>query len=209
MSFSDFTISELESRFGLSFTDQIDLFANVPPVAISRQLQETLQETLALALAISTEKARSELIIAPVLVEVRRQLDRRVSLFSGIDLNVDPDQGLKGTCHFIFGLTSIQVDLDAPIAVIVEAKNENIKQGVGQCAAEMLAAQLFNQKRQHGSPIISGVVTTGSEWRFLTLSGKSVAVDLTLYSLQPVERIVGILVHMIKRAQSTATLTAA
>jgi hypothetical protein len=53
-----------------------------------------------LALNINTEKARSELIIAPLLVELRRLLNREISLFSGIDFTVDENQNLNGFCDF-------------------------------------------------------------------------------------------------------------
>ena len=36
---------------------------------------------------------------------------------------------------------------EAPVVVVVEAKNENMKQGIIQCIAEMVAAQQFNQQR--------------------------------------------------------------
>jgi hypothetical protein len=51
-----------------------------------------LEQKIPLALALSTEKARSEFIIAPILAEVREQLGKRFSLFSGIDFTVDISQ---------------------------------------------------------------------------------------------------------------------
>jgi hypothetical protein len=49
----------------------------------------------------NSEKARSELIIAPILVDLRRQLNEQISLFSGVDFTVDETKGLNGTCDFI------------------------------------------------------------------------------------------------------------
>jgi hypothetical protein len=46
-----------------------------------------LQENVALALNINTEKARSEMIIAPMLIEVRKLLKKQVSIFSGIEFH--------------------------------------------------------------------------------------------------------------------------
>src|SRR5262249_8767353 len=151
-----------------------------------------------LALAISTEKARSEMIIAPVLIEVRRQCEHQVSLFSGIELNVDPERGLKGVCDFLLSRSAEQLTLEAPVVAVVEAKNENMRQGIGQCIAEMLAAQVFNRQRKQELPTVYGVVTTGSNWRFLILRDKVVVADLTEYFIREVDRIVGILVGMLR-----------
>ena len=48
--------------------------------------------------------------------------------------------------------------------------------------------------------MVYGVVTTGSAWKFLRLTGTSVMVDTTEYHISQVERIVGILVAMMKEA---------
>ncbi len=97
MPYGEFSIAEVKSRFQLRIAEAEEYFADIPPVAISDLLKQTLAENIPLAVVISTEKARSELIIAPVLLEVRRQVQRRVSLFSGVEFTVDPSQGLNGT----------------------------------------------------------------------------------------------------------------
>jgi len=201
MAYNEFSIDNLKQRFGLQIDETSDLFAGVAPVAVSSLLQENLRENVPLALAISTEKSRSEMIIAPILIEVRRQLQRRISLFSGVDFTVDVDLGLRGVCDYLLSLSAEQLIIEAPVVAIVEAKNENIKQGISQCIAEMVAAQLFNQRRNNAIPTVYGVVTTGSNWKFLQLTGTTVCVDLPEYYIKEVERIVGILVHMVQDAQ--------
>src|SRR5689334_20291197 len=89
VAFGDFSIGEVKRQFGLILDESGDHFAGISPVAPSPWLGETLREGVPLALAIGTEKARSELIIAPVLVEIRRQLSHRISLFSGVEWTVD------------------------------------------------------------------------------------------------------------------------
>ena len=93
MAYSDFSLSELKKLFSLTINETIDLFAAVPPVECSEHLDFTLKENIPLATAINTEKARSEMIIAPILIEVRRRLNYQVSLFSGVDFNVDTARG--------------------------------------------------------------------------------------------------------------------
>ena len=83
---------------------------------------------------------------------------------------------------------------------VVEAKNESIKIGLAQCMAEMLAAQKFNSQRGTETPILYGVVTTGSAWKFLRLSGVEVVVDEAEYHIEQLETILGILVYMVREA---------
>ena len=133
--------------------------------------------------SIHTEKARSEFIVAPILAEVRKLMNHRISLFSGVDFNVDPAQGLNGTCDFILAASPVQLFLQRPVVMIVEAKNDNIKSGLGQCVAEMVAARLFNERQGDGPSTIHGAVTTGSIWRFLKLDGATVFIDQPEYYL--------------------------
>ena len=140
-------------------------------MAVSDFLTQTLTENIPLAVAISTEKARSELIIAAVLLEARRQVQRRVSLFSGVEFTVDPSQGLNGVYDFLFSLSQEQLTIEAPVVSVVEAKNDSLKSGLGQCMAEMVAASLFNKQKRRELPRVYGVVTTGSLWKFLQLQG--------------------------------------
>lgn len=150
---------------------EADVFAEVAPIPPSLRLQETLDETMAIALAVSTEKAKSELIISPVLVEARWQFMGHVSLFSGVDFTVDPEVGLGGVCDFLFSLSPLQLIVQAPVVAVMEAKNDNLKSGLGQCFAELLTAQRFNARRGLEILRLYGVVTTGSLWKFLCLSG--------------------------------------
>lgn len=131
---------------------------------------------------------------------MRRQFQKRISLFSGIEFNVDIERGLRGVCDYLLSLSPLQLTIQAPVIAVVEAKNENIKAGLGQCVAEMLAAQQFNQERDNPIRDIYGVVTTGSNWRFLRLRETTVVVDSTEYQISAVEQIVGILVGMIREA---------
>jgi hypothetical protein len=200
MAYNDFTLTGLKKQFGLQIREEGDLFAHVAPVGLSEMLRQALQEYVPLALDISTEKARSEFIIAPVLAEVRRQLHNRISLFSGVEFNVDIEQGLRGVCDFLLSLSPLQLAIEAPVVAIVEAKNENIKQGIVQCIAEMVAAQKFNSDQGNPVRAVYGAVTTGSIWKFLRLTDGIVTVDSREHYISEAERIVGILVSMLREA---------
>ena len=71
----------------------------------------------------------------------------------------------------------------APVFSLVEAKNDNIELGLGQCVAQMLGAQLFNLKEGHPIPIVYGCVTTGEDWQFLTLEDQTVTIDTKRFYL--------------------------
>ncbi len=193
MAYSDFTLSKFKKNFNIRIDEEADLFANVEPREISDTLSISLEETTELALAINTEKARSEMIITPILLEVRRKANYQISLFSGSDFNVDAEKGLNGYCDFVISRSKEQLTINAPVMIIVEAKNENIKGGLGQCAAAMLAAQLFNQQEGNEIKTIYGAVTTGDIWKFLKLEGTDVFIDLNNYYIKEINKILGIL----------------
>lgn len=193
MAYSDFKLSEIIKLFGLNLRETSELFAAVAEVECSEYLAFTLKENVNLAVAINTEKARSEMIIAPILLEMRRRLNYQVSLFSGIDFNVDNQRGLNGICDFIVSRSVEQLFLRAPIITLVEAKNENLKTGFGQCVAEMVAAQLFNEREGNEIQTVYGIVTIGTIWRFLKLQGQVIQIDLAEYYISDVNKILGIL----------------
>ncbi len=204
MAYNNFTLQKLKKDFGLQVDEQSNLFAAVEPVAGSELLNTTLQETVQLAIAINTEKARSEMIISPVLLEVRRQAHGQISLFSGTEFNVDEEKGLVGYCDYILSRSSEQLTINAPIILITEAKNENIKAGLGQCIAGMVAAQQFNQQEEQAIDTIYGAVTTGEIWKFLKLVNTIVSIDLTDYYILPnLNKILGILLHSLQLTNLT------
>ncbi len=189
MAYDTFTLDQLKRDFGLTVIETTDAFADVAPVTVSAQLREALADGAPLALAISTEKARSEMIIAPVLMEVRRQLKGTIGLFSGTDFTVDAARGLSGFCDFLLSQSPEQLTIEAPVLANVEAKNENMRAGISQCLAELVAAQMFNDGRGRPHTPVHGAVTTGSNWLFLRLEGQRASVDLTEYYLSDVGRI--------------------
>ncbi|MGH8497732.1 MAG: hypothetical protein ACRERV_02830 [Methylococcales bacterium] len=192
MSYNDFNLDDLKSKFGLVFTEDRSLFAHVSTMEISPDLANILSEFVPLALAIDTEKARSEFIVAPILGRLKMSLNR-ISLFSGIEFNVDKDLGLSGYCDFIISRSKEQYSLDAPVLMMVEAKNDNIKSGLAPCGAQMIAAQRFNESRKSSLETVYGCVTTGSIWKFLELNGKDFYIDTLEYHIQTPGKIMGIL----------------
>lgn len=196
MAYNDFTLAKLRQRFGLTIRESAQLFAATPRAELPAHLATSLERYLPLARNLNTEKAKSELVIAPVLLELKLRYADRLSLFSGLDLPVDATLGLTGRCDFLLARSPGQLDLVAPVCVVVEAKNEDMIAAIPQAIAEMVAARRFNEAA--GTPIepIYGAVTTGLLWRFLKLEGGLASVDDDEYPIQAPERIFGILTLM-------------
>ena len=201
MAYSDFTLKKVKAEFQLKTVESVSLFDEVPEAEISSYLAATLARNVPLALSINTEKARSELIIINILVEAKEMLAESISLFSGIDFTVDREKGLSGFCDYILSQSAEQLYLDVPVMAVVEAKNEDIISGLGQCIAEMYAAKLYNEKENRLLPCIYGAVTTGDEWKFLKLAEDTVFIDKPSYYISSIGKIMGVLAHMLKKAQ--------
>ncbi|MCI5130188.1 MAG: hypothetical protein D3904_01405 [Candidatus Electrothrix sp. EH2] len=199
MPYSEFTIKQVKEAFDLTIIENKSLFEGVDPVNLDDSVKKRLDEYVPLALAVNTEKARSEFIIAYLLLELRTDLSSHISLFSGIDFDVDKEQRLNGFCDFIISLSTEQFFLTSPVIAVVEAKNENIIGGIGQCLAEMVAARIFNEREGNIVEHIYGVVTTGSVWKFLKLTDDKAAIDRKEYHIEQAGKIMGILAAMVRQ----------
>lgn len=199
MAYSDFKLNEVIQRFGLTVNEGSGLFASVLEEDCSDLLATILGENVDLAVSINTEKARSEMIISPILLELRRKFNCEISLFSGVDFTVDAQQGLNGFCDFIISSSKEQLFVRAPVITLVETKNENLRSGFGQCIAEMIAAQLFNEQQGNAIQTIYGVVTIGTIWQFFKLTENIISIDLSEYYIKDIKKILGILVSAIRQ----------
>jgi hypothetical protein len=168
------------------------------PIDPSETLKNFLEHSLPVATATGSEKARSELIISPVLLEVRQILKQQISFFSGEDFTVDEALGLNGICDFLLSRSVELIEIEAPVFILVEAKKADLKVGLGQCAAEMVAAQKFNQMKGQVITTIYGCVSNGTQWRFMQLQDKLLTIDLYDYPLPPVGQILAFLTWMAK-----------
>ncbi|MDZ8257571.1 hypothetical protein [Nostoc sp. ChiQUE01b] len=200
MPYSQFTtISKVKEAFGLKTQEGGRFIPITESIEASATLTAYLEESLPLASSAS-EKARSEGIIYPVLLEVRRILNRQISLFSGEDFTVDEAAGLNGMCDFLLSRSPEVLEIEAPAIVIVEAKKADLRTGFGQCIAEMVAAQRFNTAKNRPIAVIYGSISSGTQWRFLKLEDNIVTIDLMDYPLPPVEQILGFLVWMVQNS---------
>jgi hypothetical protein len=193
MAYSDFDLRTARERFALTLREDLDLFVATPEVEVDRQLREFLRVWSPAAVAMNTEKARSEMIIAPILMEAVRLSGYQLNLFSGLSLDVDKDRGLNGVCDYLLALSPERFFLSHPVMAVVEAKREDITGGLGRCVAAMVGAREFNQREGLMERVVHGAVTTGSIWRFLKLEGDVVFIDLPEYYFHQLSKILGIL----------------
>lgn len=203
MPYSQFTtLNQAIAAFDLRLQNKSGLFATTTPIPPSEWLTDTLDRYLELATNIGTEKAKSELIVTPVLLEIYGLFAERISYFSGITLTVDASAGLNGECDFILSGDANQIEVSAPILTIVEAKNDDIKSGIGQCVAQMVGAQRFNGARGQHKTIYGGV-TTGEIWKFMKLEGDILWIDLSEFFITQLPKILGILSEPFHNALET------
>jgi hypothetical protein len=148
------------------------------------------------ALGVNSEKARSEFIIAPLLAEMRLRVGPSVNVLPGVTFEVDKAKGLTGFCDFLIAQSPEFYYVQGPIVAVVEAKKEDLIGGLGQCAAEMVAIRLFNERDGTPVPAVFGCVTSGNTWRFLKLAESRLIIDRPEYHLRDAAKILGILVSI-------------
>ncbi len=198
MAYLDFTtIRQVEKQFGIQQIRK-NIFDDILETTPSDRLLLELKE--ADELPLFSEKAKSELLIMPILREVRRQ-HKTFSIFSGYTFDVDKSQSLNGVCDYILSTNMESIEIKSPIFCLVEAKNRTVEEGIGQAAAEMIAAQIFNQQDGITQLSVFGCVTTGIEWLFLLLTEKTFYIHTTRYFLNETDlpKILGSLAYIVRQ----------
>ncbi len=194
LTYSSFTLDMIRKQFAVTIRIQPIFTETIPAVAPPDMLMMFLEKTLPLPLI--SEKARSEFIVAPVLLAWRELVQQHINIYSGIRFDVAPEEGLQGTCDFIVSKTPPLPTLQAPLLVVLEAKKNDIDLGLGQCASEMVAAQRFNAQEEIENRPVYGCVTTGELWQFLRLHEHVLTIDPERVYIKELERLLGLFVHI-------------
>ena len=189
MAYKDFTLEKLEVEFAIR-NQQTVLFENITPLPPSDWLLQTLR--YGQTLPIRSEKARSELIVSPILLEIIQRNLGFITFYSGERLDADRQHGLVGECDFIIAKNTGSYSINLPLFAIVEAKKQDIDLGINQCAAQLYGAKIFNEARKNAVPALYGCVTTGEDWLFLKLEQDILKIDTTKYKLQDLSTLLGI-----------------
>jgi hypothetical protein len=197
MAYNNFTLTSVKHQFELNILDA-PFCESLPSADPQPEFLTIFQQWLPLAQRAKSEKAKSELLVSPVLTELRRLVNEPIQLFSGEEFNVNRELGLNEFCDFLLSKSTTSYIIEAPMIMLVEAKKGELDVCLGQCVAEMVAAQLFNKSEGQEILVVYGCVTSGKLWQFLKLEGKDVTIDANEYQITPVERILGILRWMLE-----------
>lgn len=181
-------LKQVTDKFGLG-TQKMFFFENVPPIEPSDWLKQSIK--IAYAISLSNEKVKSERLISPILSEVHLLHQDKIALFSGEELNIQPENDLNGACDFFFSSNPTSYLLKAPIVALAEAKDEDMDYGIAQCTAQMIGAQLFNEMEGKPTPTVWGCATTAGEWKFLRLTEQTLYVDINNYYIDRLDVLLG------------------
>ncbi len=195
MAYRDFKMNDLERKFnihevGTSLFDVEKILKIEPSESLKSKLADAQYITL------STEKAVSEQLVAPVLVELAKK-NQEFQIFSGEIITADKSNGLNGELDFIIARKPWTRKPRNPLLCVTESKLGLINSGVDQATAQMLGLRIFNQNNGFEEDIIHGAVTDGTSWRFLKLEGTNLLLDLTVYSTENLSLLLGVLQEVI------------
>ncbi len=193
MGYSDYSFKKIKDKFGIE-NQKLSLFPNIQHQEPSEFLKEHLK--IANSLNLRSEKARSEAIVFPLLLDVRERSSGFFTIYSGDSLNVNED--LRGECDFMLAKDINSYDVNYPVIQIVEAKKHDIEDlGIPQCAAQLVGARYFNLDNGIELKKIYGCATTGKLWQFLVLEGNTIYVDDKQYYLGNLPELLGAFQYII------------
>jgi hypothetical protein len=127
-------------------------------------LRSQLEEDLTYV-DLSSEAARREILIAPILMRVCRSLKSKLK----IEYSLNVSEFLQGSLDYYLKNMVVNV-----------AEMADLSRGFTQLAVELIA---LDQWANSDAPLLYGAVTTGDVWRFgvLDRAGKRVTQDLNLF----------------------------
>ena len=196
MAYRDFSMDDLEKKFNLQeIGRQIFDSKKVKYIQPSDKLIADLEE--ARYITLSTEKAVSERLVAPILVEIKKRNLELIQVFSGEIIKADIKQGLNGEIDFIISRTPETLKPKNPLLIVTESKLGLIDGSVNQAAAQMIGIRVFNEKRGHPKEIIYGAVTDGVTWRFLRLEDDEFYIDINKFTIDNLPLLLGVLQEII------------
>jgi hypothetical protein len=194
MAYRQFNYKRTRNELGISEANTV-FFTEVSPIHPTEILLKTLQR--AETIALFSEKARSEGIVLPILLEIHELNSDRFSVYSGAVLNADDSRQLNGECDFILSSGRQSFEIETPLFCLIEAEDHDIEKNIPQCIAQMEGAKVYNEKEGKSLEAIYGCVTTGTEWQFLKLVGKTCFIDKKRYYINDLPTLLGVLQKII------------
>lgn len=192
MSFSQFkTIADVQKAYHIRYTESS--FISIINVTVPSVLLEEFAFNKENIDIFSSEAARSELIISPLLRSVYKNHSKDYSFW--IQKPIAFDKVLSGTPDYIFSKKSElgKTVLETPIVMVVEAKKNDFEYGWGQCLAELVAAQKMNQ---NDKTAVYGIVTDGNLWQFGYLQADLFTKNEKNYTFDNIQDLYGALEYL-------------
>ena len=189
MAFSDYkTISQVQAEYQIKYQEENFItISEYQPSDIFIKEFEFNQKNLDI---FSSEAARCEIIIFPILREIYKNYYQKTSFW--VQKSISYDDKLNGTPDYIVSKKSElgKTMLEFPLLIIAEAKKNDFEQGWAQCLSELIAAQYLNNYTE--KPLY-GIVTDGKLWEFGQLLDKEFTKNLDSFTVTELERLFGVL----------------
>ncbi len=160
---------EIVEEFGYTFsTEVVDLprFEDFDQQIIVNLNQIYL--TILPRISITSEIAKREFLIAPLLVEILRNSDVKIN----VEYPLEVDDKLGGSLDY---LLRAKHNL-----IVIEAKKGDLDKGFNQLAAEMIALDKYEEESK--TDILYGAITIGNYWNFGYLDRKRKHIAKNIYS---------------------------
>jgi hypothetical protein len=187
MAFSDYkNIAQVQKEFQIRYQEESFIVVQrMEPTIHFREEYEFNQKNIDV---FTSEAARTELVIMPILREVYKNFYEYYSFW--IQKPIAYNDKLSGTPDYLIATRSAlgKTVLELPLVVVVEAKKNDFEQGWGQCLAELVAAQKINDNPDRS---IYGIVTDGELWKFGKLVGNIFISNLEGYTVGDLAELFG------------------
>jgi hypothetical protein len=200
MAFSDYkTISQVQTEYQIKYDEVRFVEKNIIPIAT--HFIDEIEFNIKTLDVFSSEAARCELIILPLLREVYKKVSLKLSLW--VQKPIHCDAILNGTPDYIVSKRSQlgKTVLEYPLLIVTEAKKNDFEQGWAQCLAELLASQKLNDNIQ--LPVY-GIVTDGKYWELGVLTANRFSKNTESLSIDNLPELLGGLDYIFALAAKNA-----
>lgn len=196
MSFSDYkTLAQVQQEYQIKYDEGI--FIGKHSVMPTDLFLMDFNFNIKTMDAFSSEAARCELLIFPVLREIYKKFSEKTALW--IQKPIRYNDSLSGTPDYLFAKRSLlgKTVLEYPLLIVAEAKKSDFEQGWAQCLAELVAAQRLN-----GDAVdtVYGIVTDGKYWEFGQLTGNVFTKNPQSFSIDHLPELLGALDFLLSAA---------
>ncbi len=189
MAFSDYkSIEQVQTEFNIAYHEERFIKERIVEPAVAFLDEFAFNQTY--LPVYSSEGARSEAVIFPILREVYKPYSQAYELW--IQRPLSYNQKLSGTPDYLVSTRSPlgKTVLTLPVLIVVEAKRNDFDQGWGQCLAELVAAQKLNDQSDR---VVYGIVTDGKRWEIGKLIQNQFTQNACGYTVEQIAQLFGAL----------------